>query len=348
MPVYKDGKNYVVRYYSTDPLTGKRKQIKKRGFQTKREASRWEAEESLKQTVSKTSLTFWNVFQIQLDNNDTSIGTRQKKEAWIEKYFPNLKDMPIEKISKPMLIEWRNSLKNEGIAVRTMNNGLQYVRSVFTFYSTIYGGLNAGTALKPFKLSKTDKTEMQVWTPEEFRTFLEYVEEPVFKAFFSFLYWTGCRRGEAIALCGDDIDGNNVHIHQSMKHYKNGFQPLKTDSSERTIKIDSVLRETLNPFIALADPFIFGGIAPLPISSIDRRFREGIKNSGVKPIRIHDLRHSHASFLLNNGANILAVSKRLGHATVTQTLDTYAHILQETDDKMMGIIESGQAQKTEK
>ena len=77
----------------------------------------------------------------------------------------------------------------------------------------------------------------------------------------------------------------------------------------------------------------------MPISKLDVVFKKAITASGVTPIRIHDLRHSHASFLLNNGANILAVSKRLGHATITQTLETYAHLLSETDEKMMEIIE---------
>ena len=64
------------------------------------------------------------------------------------------------------------------------------------------------------------------------------------------------------------------------------------------------------------------------------------KNNITPRIRLHDLRHSHASFLLNNGANILAVSKRLGHATVTQTLETYAHLMQDTEEQMMEIIEN--------
>lgn len=348
MPVYKDGKTYVVRYYATDPLTGKRKQIKKRGFKTKREAAKWEAEESLKRTISGSSKTFWDVFQIQLDNNDTSQGTRKKKEAWVSKYFKEYLNMPIEKITKPMMVDWRNSLKTGKLAARTKNSGLQYVRGVFTFYSTVYGGQNVGTALKPFKIKKTDKKAMGIWTIEEFYRFLACVDEPVFRAYFSFLFWTGCRRGEGIALCKRDITGDVVYIHRSMKHFKNGFQPLKTDSSERRIKIDSVLRETLEPFIEQASPFVFGGDHSLAINSIGSRFKDAKRRSGVKDIRLHDLRHSHASFLLNNGANILAVSKRLGHATVSQTLDTYAHLLSETDDNMMRIIETAEKQNQEK
>lgn len=340
MPVYKDANGtYTARFYADDKLAGKRKQVRKRGFKTRREAVQWEATAKAEQTAATSSATFWDIFQRMLDNNDTSLSTRTKKEAWVSTYFP-MTDTPIEKISKADLVQWRNDLKNSGLAVRTMNCGLQYVRSAFGFYNSVYGGQNPAVVLKSFKLTKADKTEMKIWTPEQFQQFAEAVENPMIRAFFTFLYWTGCRRGEAIALTADCFEGNRVHIFRSMKHFKNGFQPLKTDSSERTITVDSHTMTMLEPWIRQADPFVFGGVSSLAISTIDRAFREGIRLSGVDPIRIHDLRHSHASFLLNNGANILAVSKRLGHATITQTLETYAHLMQDTDEKMMKIIEN--------
>ena len=341
MPVYKDvNGTYRARFYADDKLTGERKQVQKRGFKTRREAVQWEAKAKAEQMAATSSATFWDIFQRQLDNNDTSLSTRTKKEAWISTYFAEFVDLPIEKISKADLVQWRNSLKESGLAVRTLNCGLQYVRSAFGFYNSVYGGQNPAVVLKSFKLTKADKTEMKIWTPEQFQQFAEAVENPMMRAFFTFLYWTGCRRGEAIAITADCFQGNKVHIFRSMKHFKNGFQPLKTDSSERTITVDSATMAILEPWIQQADPFVFGGVTSLAITTIDRAFREGIRLSGVDPIRIHDLRHSHASFLLNNGANIIAVSKRLGHATITQTLETYAHLMNDTEEKMMEIIEN--------
>lgn len=340
MPVYKEENGtYSVRYYSKDPVTQESKQIRKRGFRTRREATAWEAESRTERKTTRSSATFWEIFQRQLDNNDTSLTTRDKKEKWVNMYFSEYTDTPIEKITKAQLVDWRNNLKNTGLAVRTLNCGLQYVRSVFAFYSTVYGGLNAGSALKNFKLTKADKAEMQIWTPEEFNLFAEAVENPVVRAYFTFLFWTGCRRGEGLALTADCFQGNRCHIYRSVKHFKNGLRPLKTDSSERTITIDRNTMEIIQPLVEDADPFVFGKVAPIGSTTVDREFRRAIKASGVKQIRIHDLRHSHASFLLNNGANILAVSKRLGHATVTQTLETYAHLMQDTEDQMIGIIE---------
>jgi integrase len=250
-------------------------------------------------------------------------------------YFSDFAVKPIEDISKASLVDWRNGLKSTGLATRTLNNGLRYVRSVFTFYTTVYGGINKGSVLKSFKLTKEDKTEMKIWTPEEFQQFADAIENPVVRAYFTFLFWSGCRRGEGIALTKDCFTGNRVHIYRSMKHFKNGFLPLKTDSSERTITLDEKTMQVLEPWIQAADPFIFGKVHPIGITTISWEFKKAIKKSGVSPIRVHDLRHSHASLLLNNGVNIIAVSKRLGHATITQTLETYAHLMRESEDQML-------------
>ena len=339
MPIYKDDNGtYTVRYYAVDPVSDKRKQIRKRGFKTRREAVAWESQQVTEQATAKSSATFWDIMQKMLDNNDTSESTRHKKEKWIEMYFSEYADTPIEKISKANLVDWRNSLKSSRLATRSMNMGLQYIRSVFGFYSTVYGGQNTGAVLKSFKLSKEEKTEMQIWTPEEFQQFADAVENPVVKAYFTFLFWSGCRRGEGIALTKDCFKGNRVHIYRSMKHFKNGFLPLKTDSSERTITLDEKTMQELEPWIQAADPFVFGKVSPIGITTIDREFKKGIKESGVKPIRVHDIRHSHASLLLNSGVNIIAVSKRLGHATITQTLETYAHLMKESEEQMLEVL----------
>lgn len=338
MSVRKDnnGKWYAV-VETKDPVTGKRKQLKKRGFLTKREAKAWEAS-MLEKRPTKTMVSFWDGLQLYLDDSDASKTTRELKERWIINHFP-LKDKPIENITRDELITWRSELKDSGLANRTMNRGIQYIKSVFKFMSMVYSIPDTGIVLKTFKLSKEDKKEMEVWTPEEFEQFITHVSMPVYKAYFTFLYWTGCRRSEGMAVCKEDLKDGYVHIHRSIKHFKNGFLPLKTDSSERTIKIDSKTLEIMQPYIDAADPFVFGTTRSLPISNIQRHFNSAIKESGVKKIRIHDLRHSHATFLINANVNIVAVSKRLGHSSINITLKTYAHLLEKTNDEMMDIIE---------
>lgn len=142
--------------------------------------------------------------------------------------------------------------------------------------------------------------------------------------------------------------GNRVRIWRSIKHYKNGFLPLKSDSSERTITLDDVTMEYLKPFIAKAKPFVFGETRSLPITSVQKVFEEGIKKSGVPRIRIHDLRHSHATMLINNGVNIVAVSRRLGHSDINITLKVYSHLLRKTEDEMVTTISNLHRKSREK
>lgn len=336
MSAYKEGASWYAVVRIPDPVTGKLRQVKKRGFETKRAAKAWEAETLLTKTA-KTSATFDEILVEQLKSIDSSETAFHMKTTWCRNHFP-LHDRPIDSITKQELIDWRNSLADGDLATRTRNRGIQYVKAVFDHAEKIYGLRNNAVVVKTFKLTKQDKQEMPVWTPEEFAK-VAAVADPLYREFFTYLFWTGCRRGEALALCKEDINGNVIHIHRAIKHFKNGFLPLKTDSSERYIAIDSKTIAMLKPLIDHADPFVFGGDRSLPITQVDRYFKKAIKAAGVKPIRIHDLRHSHATWLINQGVNIIAVSKRLGHASINQTLKTYAHLLKKTNDEMISAID---------
>nr|WP_255594370.1 MULTISPECIES: site-specific integrase [Terrabacteria group] len=180
---------------------------------------------------------------------------------------------------------------------------------------------------------------METWTIQEFEQFENAIDNPLYRAFFHTLFWTGARRGEILALQCDDFRKNELDINKSIKHFKNGFIPLKNANSKRTIKIDTntidILKELKGKY---KKGFLFGGNSSLSITVVQKQFKKAIKKSGVKEIRLHDLRHSHATILINNGVNIVAVSKRLGHSDINTTLRVYTHLLQKTDEKMMETI----------
>ena len=338
MPAYYDEKrkSWYVKYSAKDPVTGKRKQILKRGFPKQKDAKQWESEQ-IASAPTKISATFMQMFEENLKFLNSSETSANMKRSWVKKHFPYC-DTPIEKITKPMLIEWRNGLEGK-LATRTINRGLGYIKGTFSYASDIYGTLNNGAVLRSYKLAKEDKQEMEIWTPEEFNQFIQCVQGEYYKAYFTFLYWSGCRRSEGLAVCKDDFDGNKVHIWRSIKHYRNGFLGLKTDSSERTITLDKKTMDLLQPLIDAGNPFVFGSTRSLPITNAQREFARAIKESGVKKIRIHDLRHSHASVLIAAGVPVLAVSRRLGHSSVTITLNTYSHLLSQTETEMVATID---------
>ena len=162
-----------------------------------------------------------------------------------------------------------------------------------------------------------------------------------------FLYISGCRRGEALALNWADVNLNNgaVKISKNVAYKvgKNGksynITTPKNAGSNRTIYLPSFFLKELKGYKIWQlqkhqdTTFIFGGGDPLPPTSIERALTKGAEKAGVKRIRIHDLRHSCASFLIHKGVSIVAVSRRLGHSSIEQTLNTYSHMM--PDDQTM-------------
>ena len=196
------------------------------------------------------------------------------------------------------------------------------------------------TKFKSFEIRK----EMQTWTPEEFQIFLEHVDREIFRDLFHVLYFTGARIGEIRALYKSDLIDNYISISKSIRHDKDGVTTPKNQYSNRKVSLDSRTIEVLKNYAAMEGTYLFGNIKPLSESSVGRVFRGYIKSTQekhpeLKKIRIHDLRHSHATFLINNGANIVAVSKRLGHANVEITLKTYTHLFKESEIKLLEILE---------
>lgn len=179
------------------------------------------------------------------------------------------------------------------------------------------------------------KKEMEIWTPEEFKAFYDAVNKEVYKAYFLTLYILGCRKGEAMALTWDDIGKDTININKSITNKAKGAAFAVT-----TPKNNASIRKVAAPPFLIAElqklkkegQYVFGGDRPIPTSSIDFVFRNAIKKSGVKKIRVHDLRHSCASTLISNGVSIVAVSKQLGHTNIEQTLNTYSHLMPNDTD----------------
>ena len=337
MSVYKDKKRgtYYVSFSQKDVLTGKFRHVTKRGFLTSKEAKQWERDNYGKVRIRNVSKSFRDISREWEQACQASLEVQQKHKAHFEKRFAEFQDRAIESISKADLITWRNELADMPYSTRTKNTTISYVKGVFRFATDMYGTPNTASMLRSLKQTNEEAMqEMEVWTPEEFQRFLAVVDVPVLKLYFEFLFWTGCRRGEALALQKNDVSNKCATIRYSQRARKNGLKPTKTKQVRR-IELDEQLWNDLQPLLIQNGRYLFGGDEGLTPNYVSNHFNKAIKESGVKQIRIHDLRHSHATWLINNGVNIVAVSKRLGHATIEQTLKTYTHLLSHTDQEMM-------------
>lgn len=342
MPVYRDKQRdtWYVSYSFKDLPTGSFKHKTKRGFKTSKAAKEWERQSHCQSSTGQ-SKTFEDVVIEWETNNQASSESRRHYSEHLKFRTGGLNTKRIADISIPDLILWRNGLIATDYSTKTKNDTITFVRGVLAFASMLYGVPNHGVALK--RIKKTDEeimSEMDIWSPEEFNQFLSCVEDETYKIFFRFLFWTGCRRGEAMALQKTDVHDSKVYIHYSQRTKKVGLKPTKTKQN-RWITLDDRLAADISELMQVDSQctYVFSHKGePISASLIDAAFKKAIDISGVKRIRIHDLRHSHASWLINNGVNIVAVSKRLGHATTDQTLKTYTHLIQQSDEKMMEFI----------
>ena len=338
MPAYKDKNNtWYVSFRHTD-WTGKKVRKVKRGFQTRREALEWERS-FLYEETGNLDMTFESF--VELYRSD--VQNKLKRNTWImkeniinKKILPYFRRRKISDIKPADVISWQKKImayrdKNGNpyspVYLKTIHNQLS---AIFN-HAVRYYELKSNPAAKAGNMGKEKSKEMLFWTMEEYKKFSEEImDKPVSFYAFEMLYWCGLRLGELLALTPADFDFENkdVHITKSYQRLegKDVITCPKTEKSNRVIKMPDFLVEEIKEYIHT----IYGGeddtrIFPISKNYLHREMTRGCEKSGVKRIRIHDLRHSHVSLLINMGFTVLAIADRMGHESIDITY-RYAHL----------------------
>ncbi|GMA60718.1 site-specific integrase [Alicyclobacillus fastidiosus] len=193
---------------------------------------------------------------------------------------------------------------------------------------------------------KPDPVQMSVWTREDVLRFLEEAKSSSYYIVFLIAVTTGMRKGEILGLRWVDVDLENgrVYVRQTLT-YVNGqpvFLDPKTNKGKRMVALSPEVVVQLRKYKAiqaknklrLGPLYHDNGLvvtrqdgSPASINTLDKQWYALLEQSGVPRIRFHDLRHTHASLLLQQGVHPKIVSERLGHSTINITLDTYSHVL---------------------
>ena len=344
MGAYKDKEKNTwfceFRYTSYD---GKRKKKKKRGFKTKKEAQNWEIN-FINHISGKSELLFLDLHSNYIEDmkHRCKFSTLKLKNSIFKNnlasFFSNYK---VNEITPIIIRKWQNeqiSKKYQPTYLRTINKELT---AIFNFAVKFYDLKNNPCLIAGNIGNKKPEREFKIWTPEEFGKFISLIDNLTIKAAFITLFFTGMRVGELLALYFEDIDLENRTIKITKTKYDNVIGKTKTKGSNRIIKISENLRIILNDY---TDKIYKPGKKQL-LFDISRTLliyymRTYSIKAGVKRIRIHDLRHSHASYLISKNVNIVAVSKRLGHVSIQTTLDTYTHLFKESNDKLLEVLEN--------
>lgn len=343
--------------------TGKRVTKTKRGFTSQKAAKKWHDE--FRANYSKIALTpnstmsfekFMSDYyipdykgRVRLRTFDQAMGKLSRLHIFYNKKLAD--------ISPIMIKKWHNDLLEEGLSnnyIRSLHQILQQILDLAVTLELIENNV----ARKVGNVRKV-KAKVDFWTKEEFEKFIstfdksDIIERFKFTAIW-FLFLTGLRLGELMALKWSDVDfvEQTVKIDKSM-YYKNKREwyitATKTSSSIRLLYLDDVTLRYLKEWqqkqkqlgiIELV--FSYDGL-PFGTTFLGHIIDTHSKHAKIKRIRVHDLRHSHASFMLSLGVNDLEMQNRLGHGDIRTTLGTYSHLrlnaMKDVADKFKGQIE---------
>lgn len=350
MPAYKDDKTgkWFTKFYYTD-WQGNNKQKWKRGFATKKEALAFERE-FLEKQACNPDMTFHSLYESYIEDmegrlKDSTI--QHKRNIYETKILPFFGKIPVNEIKATDIRKWQTKLMKDEYNykptyLKSINNQMNCIMN----YAKRFYDLNTDPCGKAGSMGRSDAEEMDFWTLEEYLAFREGIKDKAVSYLcFEVLYWTGMREGELLALTAEDINlvDKTIRICKSYarSHGKDIISTPKTKKSKRVVPIPDFLCQELTEYMnSMYMPRPKDRLFPYTKSYLAHEMQRGCKTTGIKKIRIHDLRHSHASLLINQGCDALMLADRLGHEKVSTTLNTYSHLFPHKQQALVHSLES--------
>jgi integrase len=337
-----------------DPITGKRKQKTRSGFKTKKEAQAALAE-LINKVEKGESVDFRkNLFkEFALDYFQKTYVNKIKATSYDrlsivlnKQILPYFKDISITEIDQFVVHDFYNLKLKEGYSTNYITRMHEIIRMLLRVAKK--WDLIQKDIASMIEAPKNKRKEMKVWSIDQVNQFLEFSSHSRYYPIFFLAAYTGMRKGEILALTWEDIDFDQSIIYVNKTLYKltdrYSVDTPKSSNSIREIYFDDEIRNVLkrhrlkqkeeklkNSRVYDDKNLVFaqedGMYVPPPSANI--LMKEFIRQSGLPKIRFHDLRHTHATILLQMGVNPKVVSDRLGHSSVQITLDVYSHVTKE-------------------
>lgn len=341
------------------PVTQKRIRIIRKGFKTKKEALDIEQHIRVVELREKrfdflvTIDMLFNILEEEdLQNNRKISYISTQKNNYERHIKPYFKDTNLNKLSYEHIFEFREHLKtkskkqdsNSTLSPNTVNKIMILLKKIFD--TGVRKSLIDKNPVDNLRKLPISKPTISFWSVEEFKEFRKLItnDEISYDLFFTIAFFTGMRMGEILALNWYDVNLITSTIHITKTAYfvnnVNHINSTKTRAGTRLITINNKLTEMLTDwkekqedllkeFTKDTESLQIIQSTPIAITKnmVDKKFKQILsRNNNLKKIRIHDLRHSHASLLINQGEDYLVVKERLGHASITTTIDTYSHL----------------------
>lgn len=367
----KDGRIWYFMCYKKD-FDGTNKKYKSKKYLRKADAE--EAERIF--LMKKENLTKHNFGLVAKDFFESL--KKSKKESTINSYKavyrtliqPYLERLNIDDITILKLRNWYDLIDKKGFKLNYSNKAYNVLKLIFDYAIVNYGLENNPVILlgrfeEPKDKVIEEEKKLRYLTLEEFNKFISVVDNILWKTFFSFLFYTGMRKGEVLALNWNDIDFNTnlITVNKTLFSKVKGKVLITSTKNNlnRKIQMNKVLREQLFEYkkemMKYTDFsnnwFVFGNSRFLPLVTIDRQKDYYFKLSGVRRITTHEFRHSHVSLLINEyikssrEKNIkidtakffLMMSGRMGHS-VDVMQKTYMHLFPSVQDELVELLDN--------
>lgn len=347
MAIYHDEERntYYVSVYVTYK-NGDKDRVLRRGFKTQAEAKKKEAELIFNASISNPdNPLFSDVLEEYAEwyEKRRKASSTHKIKKDIRLYIkPFFKNKLIQDITRRDIMKFQNFLLDK-LSINS-SKGVHTQMSAVLRYAASMEYVSNNVAKDVGNIRGSSDKRFEYWTLSEFKEFIKIVDDLKFKTLFMLLFFSGARIGEATSLTWKDIDFKNDMIDINKTTFKSKVTDPKTKSSIRKVKMPKHTMNLLAQLKLQESPkmeySVFGKFHdPLHVNTARGTYTRYVNKTEVKKIRMHDFRHSHASYLINNGYDIQIVSKRLGHSKVSTTLDIYSHLYPNKEDEAIAQME---------
>lgn len=346
MPVYQDIERktwyFKVRYKD---MYGRNKQKLKRGFKKRKEAIQAEAEfiSSIKNSFSD-EVTFDEVFNHNITHKKLKEKTIRRRTNEYNKHIkPFFGHMKVKDLNAQHVMDFKSRLENHFESL----NSARTVYSNFKIlinHSVKFFGLKVDPSILVEPIQRV-RPKINFIKRDEFEELVKEFELHYYKELTRLLFYTGLRIGEALALTWNDIDleKSQLYVNKTLDTRTRTPGPPKTAGSEGYVPFPSFIRNMLSEIKKESaekiygfneDLYVFGGINPYHYNHYHIKFKSVFPN-----LRIHDLRHSYASYLINKGVDIYLVKELMRHDDIKQTANTYGHLYVERKQEVMSVFD---------
>lgn len=355
--IYKDSKRgtyyFRITYYDK---TNKRQYITRKGFKQRKEAVKKcnEIMDELEGIGQLNRLPFDKLVDEYIDwysARRKSSSVKALKTHTNNHLLPYFKSMDVFNMTTQDVMKFQNKKLKEGHSGDYLKKMHVYLVSLLNHAMKFYDlKQNVASLVGNFEIESQKR--LNYWTLEQFNEFYDALATQQQKLFFKLLFYSGARKGEIRALTWRDVNFDDEFIHINKTDYHGEVTAPKTKSAIRDIYLPAHMMNDIKNYLnwykennIYKDDYVLFGtfFKAYSESTIDRWFNTALKvldnqlpdGQTFPRIVIHELRHSHASMLVNHGASIMVIAQRLGHADSNEVYNRYGHLYPSTQKEIV-------------